>query len=504
MSKNLSDLYNNGLNNHSDAQEDVVILESPKVVVETKSSVVPKPSELELIVITCDVSLNMNLNLNLIGRLLPIDDEIIGVKLLNVCSRGKVKNKQARDPQLKEKKKKDGTKKPEPKKRKDFSNQCTIVIKPPNSDNELNLKLFGNGKIVITGGLNKEEGYEAVKILRDKIKPLEDDYQIRHSTQIKNYFDDADKYIKYMNKYYLIFLKIFALYGIDIDLKLDLILNKKRIKKYQMIHNLGHLHEVDLMELDIEHLIKNKLLMSYKDDLDLEKFLKMIQVFDICHHYFTDKNLSAKLDDLEDPIHQLIGKLYNGDLVRLPVTFDVDQFNQPIEVRIQNYNTIFMCNFHIDRKKFTEIMNTNYKHKICSAKFEPTLYQGINTKYISRVCCSDSCVSSGKKKVSLCPCKEISFLIFQEGKIIITGGREWSQILDGYQVITQILRDEYDTVVIEQKIQDNSITNHLPNQINKQHEDGSVTIYLNKLQYVKGNPRNCYLLKKMGLLDKYV
>lgn len=502
MSYNLLELYQSGLPN-VDKEETKL---SKKLELKKKLPA-PESSELQLIVVTCHVPLNMNLNLNLIGRLLMIDDEILGVKLLNVCSRGQVKSKTARDPTYKTRVKKDGTKKPDPKKRKDFSNQCTIVVKPKGSDRQLNLKVFGNGKIVITGGLTKQEAYQAVDILRTKIRYLEDDYQIIKNTQFKTYFDCTAKYIKYITKYYLIFLKLFSLHGINIDLKLDLLLNKKKIKKYPIINKISNKSiETDLNDIDIYELITNKILLSAKDEKDLVDFLRMIQVFDICHHYFTDKDMATKLDDPKDDIHKLITGLYNFDKVRLPVTFNLAEFDRSFDVTIQNYNTIFMCNYHIDRKRFTEILNTTYKNKICSAKFEPTTYQGINTKYISRICCpnKDMCTSQGKKKVSICPCKEVSFLIFQEGKIIITGGRKWEQIMEGYNVITQILKDEYYNVMIENRVVISDIQNNLPAQINKQNKDGTQTIYLNKLQQITENPRNFYLLKKMGILEKYI
>jgi TATA-box binding protein (TBP) (component of TFIID and TFIIIB) len=100
-----------------------------------------------------------------------------------------------------------------------------------------------------------------------------------------------------------------------------------------------------------------------------------------------------------------------------------------------------------------------------------------------------------------CLCKEISFLIFQEGNIIITGGRYWEQLLDGYNVITNIIKKEYQHIVVE-KIS-KSVESYVPAQIVKYTPDGRKITYLNKKKQIMENPRNLFLLKKIGLLDKY-
>src|SRR5207253_9557701 len=109
-----------------------------------------------------------------------------------------------------------------------------------------------------------------------------------------------------------------------------------------------------------------------------------------------------------------------------------------------------------------------------------------------------------KKKKSPCPCKEISFLIFQEGNNIITGGRSWNQVVDGYNVITKIMKDEYYNIIVDSQQTDNK-NKYLPAQIAKKSEDGKKDIiYLNKKQRILEHPRNYYLLKKLGLLHNYV
>lgn len=47
-------------------------------------------------------------------------------------------------------------------KREHFYNSCTIIIKPDEERRPVNIKLFANGQITITGGLNNKDGQDAV------------------------------------------------------------------------------------------------------------------------------------------------------------------------------------------------------------------------------------------------------------------------------------------------------------------------------------------------------
>ena len=324
--------------------------------------------------------------------------------------------------------------------------------------------------------------------------------------KISDLFEDVNSYVKYLNKNYLVFLKLFSLYGININLQLDLILNKKLIEKYPMIDlNTGKQIEKDLRQYNLDELINNGIIISGSQK-DFDDYVRMIQVFNICHLYFSNSVFIEKLNQPDSFVHSLISRLYDYQKEKLPVTFDKEEFNSDFDVTIENYNTIFNCGFHIDRTTFTQILNEHYQIKgiISLAKFEPSNYQGINAKYISRIMCKKNCVSLGKKKTSKCPCKEISFLIFQEGNVIITGGRSWEQIIDGYNIITKIMKDEYHNIVVEQKQISNDEKRNLPAQIIGQTNDDQKIVYLNKKQQIIENPRNYFLLKQLNLLDKYL
>jgi TATA-box binding protein (TBP) (component of TFIID and TFIIIB) len=448
----------------------------------------PTPSQLQLIIITCKASLGCNINLQLMAKNLPLNEHITGKFLVDVVDEGngisKNKNKSSH--------RKNSNKPPKKVSRKDFSNQCTVVVRIGDDSREINLKIFGNGKIVITGSLSKDCGKVAVQLLKKYTRDLMDTYQIRSDIKLTNLFDNVASYLKYINKNYLIFLKFCSIYNINVDLRLDLVLNKKFVSKYK---------EQSDEPCDP---IKEGVLSSATDD-DLDKYLRMIQVFNICHMYVTNEALLKQLTDTNDPIHHLIHDLFEFKPRTLPITFDLASFDQDFEVIVENYNTVFNSGFNHNRELFTQILNDKYKTNgtITSAKFEPTNYQGINVKYVSRVLCHPACTSTGKKKNTKCLCKEISFLIFQKGKIIITGGRFWEQLIDGYNVITNILKNEYQNIYVEKQIK--RVTDQdLPRQISDVEEDGSKVMYLNISKQIAENPRNVYLLKQFGLLDDYL
>jgi len=491
MDHNLLQLYNDGITEQllPDIKGDFDIELSDDIANANRQEA-PIPSPIELIIITCKTKLHCNLNFELIAKHIKLDDQVIGKRLYKIIDEGCIKKK---------------IQKEKPASRGDFSNQCTLVIKPVGYENPLNLKVFGNGRVVITNNLSKKDGELAIKILKSSIRNLEAPYKIIHYDSdakigdiFNIYFDNISAYIKYISKNYLVFLKLFSIYIVNVDLKLAIVTNRKIQSKY-----LSSIIKMDTVISEGE--------LINGTNSDLLNYIKLIQVYNVCKHYFPQETFLEKLENPKDPVHKLIDDLYNGLECILPVTFDMEGFDKPCEMTIANYNTMFNSKFHCDRERFTEILNKKYKETmgiIASAKFEPTNYQGINVKYVSRIECDKNCQSFGKKKISKCLCKEISFLIFQEGNVIITGGRSWNQILDGYDVIKNIMKNEFHNIVINCKSQKDFATNStentkdFPPQITHV-ENGTKLVYLNIRKQILENPRNYYILKKNNLIHLY-
>ena len=162
---------------------------------------------------------------------------------------------------------------------------------------------------------------------------------------------------------------------------------------------------------------------------------------------------------------------------------------------IQNFNTMFALNYNIDRDQLTININNKYiNDEMDPVRFDPSSYQGIKAKYISRVgCIIPNCKSTGSKKSTVkCICKKLSFLIFQN-KTMVTGGRHWPQIMDGYNKIKSIIENEYDDIKINED--NKKEKNKLPKEI-----EINGHLYLNKNILIYENPRNLFILKSLGFI----
>ena len=465
--------------------------------------------DLIFIVATSRAITNSFINLNLIARKLKLDDVIVGKKMINVIIEGSIKTKiKPKNKMLKKQKK-----------RADFSNQLTLIInlynieplytddpfynrllkeaierrrtnniingKDPNLT-QLNLKIFGNGKIMITGGLTIKECEKAVEIFQNASSDLEDYLEIDTTVTLNDLFYDVQHYSKYLKKYYLHFLKLFIILEIDIDLNIDLIMNKKSLEKYEISNGVfKNINGYSINEtIDI-------LISGSKENI--KKYSDVIQAFNIIHLYYPEGILLDKLKASDKEVIDYIIRLYNGEKILFPITFTKDLFTARPEMSIQNYNTMFSTTFNIDRDELTNIINRSYiSDNMSPARFDPSTYQGIKSKYISRIGCNSACSSSGSKKSKTCCCKELTFLIFQN-KIIVTGGRLWDQLIDGYTHIKNIIEKEYKNIKIPED-----------NFIKRQHEpavfESNGITYLNKYNLIYENPRNYYILKQLKLI----
>ena len=83
-----------------------------------------------------------------------------------------------------------------------------------------------------------------------------------------------------------------------------------------------------------------------------------------------------------------------------------------------------------------------------TSSYEPIMYPGVNMKYFynkefknNGICkCSEKCKGKGKG-CGNGNCKRITIAIFNSGKIIITGGRNFEQITESYNFINNILKN---------------------------------------------------------------
>ena len=89
------------------------------------------------------------------------------------------------------------------------------------------------------------------------------------------------------------------------------------------------------------------------------------------------------------------------------------------------------------------------------SSFEPTIYQGVNTKYFWNktrtdnpgICvCPQPCLGNGDG-YSIGNCKKITISPFRTGSVIITGAKNMEQLNDAYTFLNQVFVDHAETVL---------------------------------------------------------
>ena len=141
------------------------------------------PSPLRLIVLTsCNCNLNSNININIVYHKLEIDQLVSSIKLEEKIIKGEIK-----EPKRKQKKKN----KLKDKKKKHFSSQITIVLN--HQGQTINVKLFGNGKIVVTGAKNLDLIIVMLEFLINKQKRKNQSINQNINDLVENLFDSTVK-----------------------------------------------------------------------------------------------------------------------------------------------------------------------------------------------------------------------------------------------------------------------------------------------------------------------
>jgi TATA-box binding protein (TBP) (component of TFIID and TFIIIB) len=101
------------------------------------------------------------------------------------------------------------------------------------------------------------------------------------------------------------------------------------------------------------------------------------------------------------------------------------------------------------------------------SSFEPTIYQGVNTKFFWNkmrpenappgICvCPTPCTGEGDG-YSIGACKKITIAPFRTGKIIITGAKKMEQLEDAYEFMNSVFRKYADQI-----LRDETTTEQLP------------------------------------------
>lgn len=355
------------------------------------------------------------------------------------------------------------------KRRKDFSNQCSVTGEYITNDfvTKVNFKVFNNGNIIITGV--KHNNNVIKNVLRLFLKnishityTLQD--KVNCLTDFLNMFNNSyENYSKFINNHYTQLLKLMNIYK-TIDIGIFDIINNTNIYN------------------NLETFIKP----IWNDDI-----YNFINLFYICY-YYSSKNFMTNLDN------EILKQIVLSDNRVFPLSFDlkydmIDDIVNNVEVVIENINAMINFDFILDRSKFynyvvKNALNTEPRSNpdfVDFISFEQTMYQGINIKYQ---------IDSTKTNKT----KYITFLVFQEGKILISGLQNEEQLQEYSQKILNLInskRELYD--ITTSKINPISTCIHnYPSFTGELNNKSIKIIHYTKL--IDLNPRNYYIIKHLS------
>jgi len=368
------------------------------------------PSSLKLSTISCNSYLDTKINIDMIIDNLELDDTIIALKF-NDRIKGPYVSKTYK--QRKNKKHKISSRK---KKRKDFSNQCTMIMRFPigvDDDDEtiynnVNVKVFRNGKIVVTGARTITLIHDITKTVYEKICRISGfiEYEIPQtlsaiSTTFQSSKDTISKYdelIKMMTKF---------------------------LTPYKLPTHLNFLKNIPTDENSIER---------------VQYFFFLFIVFKY-YDFYTDYNKimlhvqhKKKEHGLNVLLNHILGKWTNDFKISgvFPITNmkhdDIKCEYSRISSIITNGSLGFMMNMY----KLNSILNEKYTKRIVNdVETDSSIYQPTGYTAIYLICRYE---------------KEINISIYSNGKLKITNCITINQLEKIYDYILYIMNEEYDEI----------------------------------------------------------
>lgn len=366
---------------------------------------------------------NCTLNLMNVGKYLEIDENIVGVKYnfgkssilkgkYSTCmyKKSKIKNEDKINKKL-------------------FYNQVSIVVSL-NEQRTVNVKLFGNGSLHLTGIKQVEESTIVANIIFNKLlklKTKKDNVLLTLDTN--NVYIDNDNNVYSLDKHTIIGYKytkngqiVYNIFKKDyqIDVKTGCFLStnfeKKRTKSLLDFNG----KRIGTQKLI---LLKNKTKL-YKNNANV---------------YF-DFSAGLIYYDGEEKSTIIGSIVYEHESYKTPTierniiqhTYDCNPFIEcpnvnsdfsyhELKTDVNCINTLVNLKFLLNRERlFTELLKRNL---VC--EYKPEKYSGVKLRY--KV--SSMYVSNGICKcTNKCTCKLITFLIFQSGSVIATGFKSTFEI----------------------------------------------------------------------------
>ena len=269
-------------------------------------------------------------------------------------------------------------------KKKVFYNQITIIVQPfKNRYN--NVKLFNNGAVSMTGLKNFDEGEKSIKILIDKISNLKGFVLQNLNEKIISLEEDHPTHPKIEDK------------------------SSIECKSCKNKYNFNVMKYTNCKCLFCNNCIKENKFINNNNCVNCNKHLE--------DNALVEKNC----------------KINNYKIVLI--------------------NSDYFVGFEIRRDDLHSILINKYN---IYSSYEPCIYPGVNSKYywnkdykdaqfLGKCYCESNCSGKGTGEGDG-NCKKITISIFQSGSVIITGARSMEQIVDAYNFINKVFKENYDKI----------------------------------------------------------
>jgi hypothetical protein len=413
-----------------------------------------------------------------------------------------------------------------------FNNQITLYHHDPNYDTKLNLKVFSNGSIILTGCQETEKRPFAAL---QNLMPLlycdgEVSVNIPPVKDLTKYLTkDGAKWTKPMASKIKVFNEIarcVALYmKLDVPTRLDkinmtdpLVFNEQTKKHLMLIftvHKVLYIYcndDQEYLSLYDDLISKAELLSASISKAELlsasiskppipgvAQIRKLVELFQIvCDGWDGSTKFTFHLPSYIN---------FEGES---PLNYDKTR------LKIGLINTGMKIPMHIDREKCVNLINTKYE---IAARYDPDFHQGVQVHYKSDKTCMLHNPHAAKKlphryvvpfdylpkSDNACDCITVTVIIFREGSVMITGAKNWKQVDDAYHWLKDFILKEYKDI----SCQYNSLLAK-GTSLNANHSSkgqfsailhGDI-VYLNKNELLS-KPRNYIVIKKLDLLNAY-
>lgn len=353
-----------------------IVKKDERVIIEKEDSP-PEAGKLRISTTTMISSFNTNINLYVVDKYF-IRDEVITF----MDNGGKpVKNSAIKK-----------------KNNRPFFNQATLLVKL-NPLKKINVKIFSNGKIQMTGVKTKKDGMEALEYILNKIINTEGKIPLSK-----------------------LFPRELLLMLMD-ELKID---------KY----------------IPSEYITDMKKILNDKE-LKIDKLVEKITL----KLFFTDDDYILKYLNIDEIVKKLLEK-YNGEDIMIYSHSIEDKKKIKItDINIVNIVSDFNTNFKIKREILYNIIRNKYQ---IVSRFDPCIYPGVKNKfyynneyldkeYPGKCYCKGKCIGKGNGNGEG-DCKKITISIFQSGSILITGAKKVDDIQYIRKFIINMIKENYNLI----------------------------------------------------------